>query len=426
MKDRAKVVLAGMAGNALEFYDFTLFGFFAPLIARSFFPNTDSNSVTALLLALTVYAVGFLMRPLGAILFGHIGDKYGRKKALALSVTLMAIPTTLIGLLPTYATIGIFAPIVLTLCRLMQGLCTGGAYNGAAIFVIEHQKDRRGFAGGLITSSCAIGSLLGALVGYVCTHNDYIFGFESWRLPFILGMVIGLVGAYIRRKLDESPVYVQAMAKKELEEKTTPVQKVPLMVALVKHWRSVLCIMGMAWLNGVMYYAAFNYMSIYLKEEHHWPVHDTLPMSSIALLVYALLTPVAGAISDRRGAIGLMRPTAIAVFLLAIPIFLLISTGQLWLIILAQVCYAVLAAFFSGPLNFFMQSLFPVEDRYSGISFSYSLGMAIFGGSTLLIMETLRLHVDYVFSPALWLTVSALGASAVLTFLYPKIKQNAQ
>ena len=426
MKNRVKVVLAGMTGNALEFYDFTLYGFFAPLIARSFFPNTDSDSVTALLLALTVYAVGFLMRPLGAILFGHIGDKYGRKKALGLSVMLMAIPTTLIGLLPTYAAIGIAAPIILTLCRLMQGLCTGGAYNGAAIFVIEHQKDRRGFAGGLITSSCAIGALLGALVGYICTHSDHVLGFESWRLPFILGMVIGLVGAYIRRQLDESPVFIEAMAKRDAQEKKTSTKKVPLVEALAKHWRSVLCIMGMAWLNGVMYYAAFNYMSIYLKEEHNWPVHDTLPMSSVALVVYALLTPIAGMISDRRGAIGLMRPTAIAVFILAIPIFMLISTGQLWLIVLAQVIYAILAACFSGPLNFFMQSLFPVEDRYSGISFSYSLGMAIFGGSTLLIMEALRIHLDYAFAPAIWLTISALAASLALTFLYPKIKKSAQ
>ena len=426
MNNRTKVVLAGMTGNALEFYDFTLYGFFASLIARSFFPYSDENSFTALLLALTIYAVGFLMRPLGAIVFGHIGDKYGRKKALSLSVMLMAIPTTLIGFLPDYATIGILAPIILTLCRLMQGLCTGGAYNGAAIFVIEHQKERRGFAGGLITSSCAIGALLGAFVGYVCTLQDHIFGFESWRLPFILGMVIGFVGAYIRRQLDESPVFVEAMAKQAAQEKNKPVDKVPLFDALAKHWRSVVCIMGMAWLNGVMYYAAFNYMSIYLREEHNWAVHDTLPMSSVALVVYALLTPFAGSLADRRGPVGLMRPAAIAVLFLAVPVFMMISTGQVWMIVTAQVIYAMLAAFFSGPLNFFMQSLFPVEDRYSGISFSYSLGMAIFGGSTLLIMETLRVHVDYAFSPALWLTVSAFAASMVLTFLYPKIKKSAQ
>jgi MHS family proline/betaine transporter-like MFS transporter len=423
MKGRVKVILAGMIGNALEFYDFTLYGFFSTIIAQKFFPDQGSNTTNALLMALSVYAVGFLMRPLGAVVFGHIGDKHGRKRALTLSVILMAIPTTVIGLLPSYATIGLAAPIILTLCRLLQGLCTGGEYNGAAIFVIEHQQDRRGFAGGLITSSCAIGALMGVCVGYVCTFADYIGPLETWRIPFILGIVIGFVGIYIRRSLDESPVFVEAMSQKS----TTKVRKpAPIRQALAKHWRSVLCIIGAAWLNGVMYYAAFNYMSIYLKQHHGWRVHDTLLISSVALIIYAIVTPIAGALSDRKGTVALMRPTAIFVMILAIPVFLLVVSGIPAAIVLAQVIFALLAAFFSGPLNLFMQSLFPVEDRYSGISVSYSIGLAIFGGTTLLVMEALRVNVALSFAPAIWLAVSGLASTLTLVFIYPRIKIEAK
>ncbi|MBN9564955.1 MAG: MFS transporter [Alphaproteobacteria bacterium] len=419
MKSRVKVVLAGMIGNALEFYDFTLYGFFAPVIAQKFFPDQGSNAATALLMALSVYAVGFLMRPLGAVVFGHIGDKYGRKKALTFSVILMAIPTTVIGLLPSYATIGMAAPIILTLCRLLQGLCTGGEYNGAAIFVIEHQQDRRGFAGGLITSSCAIGALLGVCVGYICTITDYLGPLETWRIPFLLGIMIGFVGIYIRRRLDESPVFIEAMSQKS----ATKVQKpASLKQALAKHWRSVLCIIGAAWLNGVMYYAAFNYMSIYLKQQYGWHIHDTLLISSVALVIYGIFTPIAGAFADRKGTVALMRPTAVAVLFLAIPVFLLVASGNLAYIILAQVIFALLAAFFSGPLNLFMQSLFPVEDRYSGISVSYSIGMAIFGGTTLLVMEALRVNIALSFAPAIWLAISGLAAALTMIFIYPRIK----
>ena len=316
MNSRYKVVFAGMIGNALEFYDFSLYGFFATILASQFFPAGDR--VAAIFYTFTVFGVGFLMRPLGAIVFGHIGDKYGRKIALSLSVILMAVPTALIGVLPNYATIGILAPIILTFCRLLQGLCTGGEYNGAAIFVIEHQKDKRGFAGGLITSSCAIGSLLGTLVGWFFSGYSECFGIDAWRIPFIMGLVIGIIGLYTRHKLDESPEFQEAVARKKASGETTP--DAPLLAALRKHLRSVICIIGIAWLNGVMYYSTFTYVSVYLHNVFGWSLQSSLPMASLALLVYAIVTPLVGALSDRVGEMRLMRPAALLISLTAIPL----------------------------------------------------------------------------------------------------------
>jgi MHS family proline/betaine transporter-like MFS transporter len=409
------VIAAGMVGNALEFYDFTLYGFFAPIIALNFFPAGDKAS--ALIYSLGVFAFGFLMRPLGAAVFGHLGDRFGRKRALSLSVIMMAIPTALIGALPDYQTIGIFAPILLTLCRLLQGLCTGGEYNGAAIFVLEHQqKDQAGFAGGLITSSCTLGALLGTGVGYVCTLEG--MPEWGWRLPFFFGALIGIVGLYIRSQLDESPEFLAASAKPK-----SPSSRLPLVDALLKHPYSVLCIVGIAWLNGVMYYASFTYVSIYLSTLYDWPTNRSLPIAAVALTVYSLLAPLAGKLSDRWGTGRLMKPAALALALLAYPMYMLLATGELACILVAQLVFACLAAFFSGPINAFMLHLFPVEDRYSGISFSYSLGIALFGGFTPFIMTLVIQTTKNPVSPAYWLIVSALGGLLSLVVIYPRTQR---
>lgn len=416
MNQKTKVIAAGMVGNALEFYDFTLYGFFAPIIAAHFFPAGDPS--VALIYSLGIFAFGFLMRPLGAAVFGHLGDRYGRKRALSLSVILMALPTALIGALPDHATIGIAAPILLTLCRLLQGLCTGGEYNGAAIFVLEHQqKDRGGFAGGLITSSCTLGALLGTGIGYVCTLEG-MPGW-GWRIPFFIGALIGIVGLYIRSHLDESPEFQAS------HQKTSPeTKKIPLLDAIVRHPYSVLCIVGVAWLNGVMYYAAFTYVSIYLATLYNWSTNASLPIASIALIAYSCLTPFAGALSDRWGTGKLMKPAALALAILAYPMYKLLATGRLELIIIAQLVFATLAAFFSGPINAFMLRLFPVRDRYSGISFSYSLGIALFGGFTPFIMTLLIQGTKNPVSPAFWLIASAIGGFLTLTMIHPRAQRS--
>ncbi len=394
-----KVIAAGMVGNALEFYDFTLYGFLAPVIAPLFFPSEDKH--VSLIASLGVFAVGFIVRPLGAILFGHIGDRFGRKRALALSIILMAIPTTLIGLLPTYDMIGLWAPCLLTVCRLIQGLCTGGEFTGAAIFVIEHQQnDHPGFSGGLITSSCVIGALLGNFIGMACI-SEGMPGW-AWRIPFILGILIGAVGMYIRRRLDESPMFQEVQSHQGLSQS-------PLWDAIKRHPRSILSVVGAAWMQGAMYYTCFIYVSIHLVSEVHWPLPHALAIVVLGLLIYAIGTPITGALADRFNSLSLMIPGTILAALLIYPVFLMLNTGKVFLVILGQSILGIVASIFSGPINLFTVKLFPVRDRYSGVAFSYSLGMAFFGGTTPMILTSLIKYFDSSNSPALWIIISAFA-----------------
>jgi len=226
MSNKKKVIIASVLGNALELYDFSLYGIFVPLFATLFFPT--GNPTVALLASLATFAVGFLTRPLGGILFGYLGDRFGRKNALLISIMLMALPTLIISFLPTYAQIGILAPILLLLCRLLQGLCAGGEYTGASIFIIEHLgKSRRGLAGSLISASGAIGSLIAMLLGAALLQPG--LPEWSWRIPFLMGAFLALIGFYIRRSLQESPEFTELLVQQ------VPSSGVPLLVAFQKY-----------------------------------------------------------------------------------------------------------------------------------------------------------------------------------------------
>ena len=401
MWPKKKVMMAGVIGNALEFYDFSLYGFLAPILSGLFFPSSDP--FVSIILTYCVFATGFLMRPLGAAFFGHIGDRYGRKRALSLSIILMAIPTSLIGLLPTYDQIGFIAPLLLVLCRLIQGLCAGGEYKGAAIFVMEHQqKNKSGFAGSIICASCSLGSLLGLGVAQLClTLNLPSWG---WRIPFLIGFFIGAIGLYIRRNLDESPQFEQAKASHE----TT---KIPLLEALKKQPTSMLCIMGLAWLNGAMYYTCFVYLNTFLMDKG-WSITQSLPVLACGMIIYTILAPLAGYLADRYTTIKVMRYATVAISILAIPCFLCFNSHHFFIIMLTQMVLSGAAAMFSGPLNAFMMTLFPTKDRYSGIAFSYSMGMAFFGSTTPMVLTVLG---RYDYNPALWIIAAAVISFGALT-----------
>ena len=212
-----KVLISGMVGNALEWYDFILFLQFVPFIGQLFFPTSDPHA--AFLSALGVFAVGFVMRPVGGIMFGYIGDRYGRKISIVISILLMSIPTAAIAILPTYESIGIFAPILLTLIRLMQGLALGGGFSGCMTFLVEHSpNNQRGLIGSASMFSLGAGVLLGIMVTYICFYSFGKSSFESWgwRIPFAISLVIGMVAFYIRGHVDESPIYLAAKERKSL------------------------------------------------------------------------------------------------------------------------------------------------------------------------------------------------------------------
>jgi MHS family proline/betaine transporter-like MFS transporter len=304
MSSRFKVALSSMAGNMLEFYDFYLYGTFASILAGLFFPSYDATA--ALIASLGTFAAGYLMRPIGAVVFGHLGDRLGRKRALTLSIFFMAIPTLVIGLLPTYHTIGIFAPIILFSCRLLQGVCAGGEYNGAAIFTIEHmKKDQDGFAGSLMSVSGGGGGLLATFLGALFMHPS--MPSWSWRIPFIFGAFLGVVGYYIRKKIGESPAFKEEVSKKPLS--------VPLLKAFQQYPVSILCCVGGAAFSGALSSTFVVYMNIYLTKVVGLTLNHSLWFNSFGLLIFVASAPLAGFLSDRFGKPKIMTISAIALIL---------------------------------------------------------------------------------------------------------------
>jgi MHS family proline/betaine transporter-like MFS transporter len=388
MLRKRKVLFSGMLGNILEFYDFTLYGVFSVIISQTFFPNSDPLS--SLLSTYAAFAVGFLARPLGAIFFGHIGDRYGRKVALSYSVLFMALPTLIIGLLPSYGQIGLWAPIILVLCRLTQGVCAGGEYNGSAIFLIEHLgKERASFAGSLASIAGTAGCLLAVIAGATVLNPS--FPDWSWRIPFIIGSFLALVGYYIRYKVAESPEFEEIFVKKKQ-------QKSPLKIALLDYPKSVLCCVGGAALSGTLGTAMVMYVHVYLSTVVGLQTYESVTFNCFGLALYILCAPISGQLADKYGKEVIMSVACLGLMLFAYPIFVLLRTGDLINIVWAHSLLCILASGFCGPLNAFMNSLFPAEVRYSGVAFGYGVGMALFGGSMPFVVTFL---MDKIYLPTL-------------------------
>lgn len=245
MKKSYKAIFAAMVGNALEYYDVMLYGFFATMLAPLFFPT--ENQTISIISSFGTFAAGFLMRPLGGMIFGHLGDKFGRQKALVLAIFLVTIPTFTIGILPTYVEIGIAAPIILVICRLLQGLCVGGEYSGASIFVIEYsKKGQETFAGSILTASGLFGGVIGTFLGFICTLS--FMPSWGWRIPFLLGSLMGLVGYYIRKNVNESPDFMR--------HKNEKVAKVPLFLVFQNRKINLLCTIGIGAVSLIPFYIA--------------------------------------------------------------------------------------------------------------------------------------------------------------------------
>jgi len=416
-EESTAAVVAGVIGNVLEWFDFGVYGFFASVIGRQFFPSSDP--VAFLLATFAVFAVGFFFRPLGALVFGHYGDRAGRRNALAATVMLMAISTFAIGVMPTYTGIGVWAPILLVVARLAQGLSAGGEWGGATSFIVEYApENRRGYIGSFQQVSVAAGFLLGSLTGALVTSTmapEAVLRW-GWRLPFLFGIVVGAVGLYMRLGLPDTPKF------REIAQ-AGQVAKSPLAETLKTHPREVLLSMGFTVLWTVAYYVLLTYMPTYLSQVVKLPLNRALISNSVALVFFVIVIPLLGALSDRIGRKPLLILSAIGFLLFTYPLFILLSGGNFLTIVLAQMAYALILACFSGPGPAALAEIFPTRVRYSALSIGYNIAVMAFGGTAPFIATWLISVTHNSMAPTFYVIVSAFITLVAIISLKESYKE---
>lgn len=370
-----KVVIAGMIGNGLEWYDYAIYGYLTMTISQLFFAGDDP--ALKLIATYGIFAAGFVMRPLGAILFGIIGDKYGRKTSLAASVLLMAIPTACIGLLPTYAQIGIFAPILLTLLRLMQGLALGGELSGSITYVVEHAPhNKRGIIGSTNMISMMIGFLMGALFTTLLTQilSPEDFMSWGWRVPFIIGLVIGMIGLYMRLYLEESPAFEEAKSAGHLSE-------APVKDTLKHYWKELLTAIGIYVACTAPFYTQTVFMNSYMTNVLGYTAKQSMPINMISLIVLTLCVPIAAILGDKYGRKIVFTWSAIAYLVFSYPCFWLLGQMNLGYALAGQVLFAAIVGCYISGIPAMLVEIFPIRIRYTGMALACNLSATIFGGT---------------------------------------------
>lgn len=395
-----RIFLASAFGTILEWYDFSLFAFLTPLLAGQFFPK--QNPITGALLIYLIFAIGFFVRPLGAIIFGHLGDRIGRKKTLIISIVLMTMATAAIGLLPTYKHIGIYAPLLLIALRIAQGLSVAGESTGAMLFILEAENYKsRGFIGGLLWAVVSVGMLGGSAAATVAihfSHYDWI-----WRIPFLLGIITGLLAYFMRKHTPETSMFQDALDKATLV-------KAPLYTTIVRHKIAMLRIIGIYTLSAMLTYLIFIFMPTYAANLIGLPIKKVTIICTLTLAGTALLIPLIGYLSDLIGRKILLCGAAIAIFIFSYPLFCLIKQNSLAYFIIAQIFFMVLAASFQGVINSAVTEQLPTSVRFSGIAVGYNLAYSLFGGTAPVIANYLVKVSGNMASPGLYLMCGALAA----------------
>lgn len=397
-----KTLSLAALGGALEFYDFIIFVFFAVVIGELFFPP-DIPEWLRQFQTFGIFAAGYLARPLGGIIMAHFGDLIGRKRMFTLSILLMALPTLLIGLLPTYAVIGIGAPLALLALRIMQGAAIGGEVPGAWVFVAEHVPARRvGLACGTLTAGLTAGILLGSLVATAVNKSMSPSDVSDWgwRLPFLLGGIFGIVAMYLRRWLHETPVFAEMQANKALAE------ELPLKTVLREHKSSVVISMLLTWLLSAGIVVVILMTPSYLQKLHGVSPADALSANSLAIVALTLGCICYGRLIDSldSGPTFMLGSLLLAIASYSFYHGLLNGTEQLIpLYILAGFAVGIV-----GAVPYVMVNAFPAVVRFSGLSFSYNVAYAIFGGLTPMLV-TLWMKNDVLAPSHYVVALSALG-----------------
>ncbi len=403
-----RAITAGVIGNVLEWYDFGVYGYLVPTISQLFFPGTDR--VVSLLSTFAVFGVGFLMRPVGSIVFGIYGDRRGRRKALSAVIFVMAAATFAMGLLPTYAQAGVLGPVLLVVVRLFQGLSAGGEWGGSTSYIVEFAPTgRRGFFGSWqlvgVGGGFLLGSLTAALLNGALSQADRLAW--GWRLPFLLGIAVGIVGAYLRWRLDDTPKFT------ELEEEHA-VSQAPLTEAFKEYPRETLLGFGVTLHNTVAYYIALVYMNSFMVTAGKLPANTALWIGTGCLAVFVALLPLMGWLSDRVGRRPLLLASCAGYIVLGYPFFLMSSSGNVGLTILSQLLMILFYVPYAGACPAFYAEIFPTRIRYTALSIGYNIAVAIFGGFAPFIATFLVRETGSNYAPAAYVIAAAVVTGAIL------------
>ncbi|SEF38252.1 MFS transporter, MHS family, proline/betaine transporter [Amycolatopsis pretoriensis] len=414
-KMRRGVLFASAVGNFVEWFDFTLYGYTAGVIALTFFP--PGNQTAALLGAFAVYGVAFVARPLGAVVFGRIGDRRGRRVALGWSIIVMGAATALMGLLPGWSSVGVLAPVLLLVCRLVQGFSAGGEYTGAMTFTVEHAPDgRRAWYTGLVGSSTMLGAVGATAVALVfrSVFGDR-FAAEGWRWMFVLAGLVALAGLVLRLRVDESPVF------EEMRNRAGDVPPRPFRDLWRGHRRTLLVLFAYFAVLGLITHMFLGYLPTYLNAAIGMRATTVLALTTAANVVSIPVSLCLCVLADRHGRRIQIRLGALAAVLLVVPAYLLMGTGSLVAVVVALLVFVFAVSLLQiGALS--VLELYPTGVRFSGMALPYNVAYAIFGGTAPLVSELLVNGTGTLLAPAVYASVVALIALPILVKGFPETK----
>lgn len=406
-----RVLAGGSIGQFIEFYDFTLYGLSAVTLSHLFFPG--QNALAGLLATFATFGVAFLVRPLGGLFFGALGDRIGRRKVLFITLLSIGAATALIGLLPTYASIGVLAPILLVLCRLVQGFSAGGESVGAPAFVFEHAPlERRGFWINVTLAATALPSVVGGTLILVLSSTMSPDAFDSygWRIPFLLALPLAFFGLWIRSKTEESEAFKQVLRKHEHKEYS------PIRQAFRENrirMLQVICVMA---LTAMGFYFLSGYFVSYVQVTGDLSREASLAANALAMALYAVLLPIGGIIGDRVGRKPMLITGAAALAVLAIPCFMLVTSGSLAMAIAGQLLFVVPMCIYGGGCYTFFVEIFTTETRFTSAAISYNVAYAVFGGSAPFIGTMLVSTTGKDSAPGFYMAAAALLVLLFLVF----------
>ncbi|MEL4378030.1 glycine betaine/L-proline transporter ProP [Brucella cytisi] len=414
-----KAITAAALGNAMEWFDFGVYGFVAYALGQVFFPNASPGTQT--IAALATFSVPFLVRPLGGLFFGVMGDRFGRQKVLSLTIIIMAASTFCIGLIPSYTTIGIWAPILLLICKLAQGFSVGGEYTGAAIFVAEYAPDkRRGFLGSWLDFGSIAGFVLGAgfVVFLSIMVGEQAFLDWGWRVPFYLAAPLGLIGLYLRHAAEETPAFTQQLEALEKEDRDAIEDRpmVSFREIVRKYWRALSVCIGMVLVTNITYYMLLTYMPTYLSQSLGYSEDRGVLIIIVVMIGMLFVQPVVGFLSDRFGRRPFLVIGSVGLLLFSVVAFHLIASGKIATIFAGLLILAILLNCLTGIMASTLPALFPARIRYSALAAAFNISIII-AGLTPTVAAWLVETTDNIYLPAYYLMCAAIVGLVTAFFL---------